>query len=723
MNKYISLVVGIALLVSCERPKKIAAPKGVIRQSNGSVADVQAKCDASADGDTVTMPDGIFDWGPTLKITKAITLKGNARPDSATGKIDTSHTVVRDTTVTGPIIALNAQVGEPEFPTEWHPGDKYVRITGIAFEKHPTVQPDNHPAFVVSTTVPFRFDHLSTNGLYHGGNVIDVLRYNYGVIDHCVHRSVVGVSFGEGLVWARFGHAIPDKGDYAFSRPANFGGYDWVFVEDNWVWHCSDITAGGKLVWRYNHIAADECCRMGGHCASAGSFVSHGIGNNGSSGWRGGRGYELYNNVLQYDDPVANQASMDGITSGSVMWHDNTLSNRSASGTIQDQVVGLALNDYRFYNNEGGVFDGASGFSKWDINCKTRTGWTCTSEGEGPGVVFYEGTTGTGTTSSSITVTDPSPGFPAPDGLKGYSVYRVSDGMTHLITGNTANTLTIFGSMHGGNPPKWVSGQTFRIGKVAHSFDAPTWGAGDLINRNAPAWDHSVIETAYAWNNVDIDRGQQVHTVGRCTSITPGCFNLVEGSAPAGYKPYTYPHPLVTYTEGGLPTPVPTPSGTQTPTPTGTATATATISPTATAAATATATATQPPAPTQSATATIAPSPSPTVAPTPTATSTIAPTPTTPPSIPSAPSNLNANPGNPKRSITLQWQINGSVDSIEIERGDNASEFVQVATVLGNVTEFIDRDLVSGQRYFYRIRARNSAGVSEYSNTANAPAK
>lgn len=704
------LVLALLLVTSCVR-----APKGIVRQTDGSLADVQAKCDAANDGDTVTIPNGTFDWGPTLKIAKCITLKGNAQPDSATGKVDLSHTIVRDTSVTGPIIAIKPIPGQPARPVDFaNSSDKrFVRVTGIAFEKHPDVKPDNHPGIDVKTTIPFRYDHCSERGLYHGGNFVDLLEYNYGVIDHCVHQTVIGVTFGEGLVWARFGHATPDKGDYAFSQPIHFGGYDWFFVEDNWVWHCSDITAGGKLSWRHNVIAADECCRMKGHCSSAGSHVSHGIGNNGSSGWRGGRGYELVNNVYRYDDNTSGGASMDGITSGSLLIAHNKMSNRSASGTVQHQVIGMGLNDYRYYNNEAtnGGFDGASGFSKWDINCTAKSGWTCTAEGEGPGVVFYSGTTAAGTTQTHVEVTDSNPGFPTPDGLKGYSIYRVSDGMTFLITGNTSNALTIFGSMHGGSPPVWVAGQSFRIGKVVHAFDSPSWGKGDMISRDSSgdaiaAWDHSVIETAYSWDNQDLDRpGQQIVLSGRCKGITPGCSNIVEGSELPGYTPYTYPHPLVTYIDGGA-TPAPSESPTiptSTPQPSPTAAATPTNTPQPTVAPTATV------APSATATSTTAPTA--TAAPTATKTPTSTPIPVTP----AAPSNLTFQVVKGK-DVQLSW-VNNATNAVGIEVQRNVQTenvWNVVVTLPPSDSTWTDTSTSKKKTYLYRVRAKGTDSYSEW---------
>src|SRR4029450_6022825 len=55
-----------------------AAPRcgATVYQSNGSLANVQALHDAAHDGDTITLPAGIFSWRARLNISKGITIQG-----------------------------------------------------------------------------------------------------------------------------------------------------------------------------------------------------------------------------------------------------------------------------------------------------------------------------------------------------------------------------------------------------------------------------------------------------------------------------------------------------------------------------------------------------------------------------------------------------------------------------------------------------------------------
>ena len=146
---------------------------------------------------------------------------------------------------------------------------------------------------------------------------------------------------------------------------------------------------------------------------------------------------------------------------------------------------------------------------------------------------------------------------------------------------------------------------------------------------------------------------------------------------------------------GTAPTPTPSPSPTATPT--------------------ATPTPTPPPSPTPTPT----PSPTPTPTPTPSATSTPAPTPT-PTSTPAAPTNLTATAASSSQ-INLSWTDNSNNEtSFKVYRSKNGRNFKRLATVGANITTFANTGLRASTTYYYRVRAHNNGGNSDYSNTASA---
>jgi len=91
-----------------------------------------------------------------------------------------------------------------------------------------------------------------------------------------------------------------------------------------------------------------------------------------------------------------------------------------------------------------------------------------------------------------------------------------------------------------------------------------------------------------------------------------------------------------------------------------------------------------------------------------------------PPPIPVAPSNLTVSPVG-FSGLNLFWDDNSSNEfSFEIERcvGASCSSFSPLDVVLDNVTTYLDTSVVPGTTYCYRVRAANTGGASDYTNTA-----
>jgi subtilisin family serine protease/fibronectin type 3 domain-containing protein len=86
---------------------------------------------------------------------------------------------------------------------------------------------------------------------------------------------------------------------------------------------------------------------------------------------------------------------------------------------------------------------------------------------------------------------------------------------------------------------------------------------------------------------------------------------------------------------------------------------------------------------------------------------------------PNAPSNLVII-GRSSSSVALKWQDNsGNETGFKIERGTNASgPFTEIAVATINATGYMDNNIVTTVTYYYRVRAANSSGNSDYSNIA-----
>ena len=90
------------------------------------------------------------------------------------------------------------------------------------------------------------------------------------------------------------------------------------------------------------------------------------------------------------------------------------------------------------------------------------------------------------------------------------------------------------------------------------------------------------------------------------------------------------------------------------------------------------------------------------------------------PTPPVPPSALTARALSSTR-LKLRWTDNATDESgYKIERSRKNKPFKEIARLGANATQFTDRNLAAGQKYFYRVRAFNLGGDSPYSNTASA---
>jgi len=90
------------------------------------------------------------------------------------------------------------------------------------------------------------------------------------------------------------------------------------------------------------------------------------------------------------------------------------------------------------------------------------------------------------------------------------------------------------------------------------------------------------------------------------------------------------------------------------------------------------------------------------------------------PTPPSAPSNLSAAPAS-SNQINLNWTDNSNNETgFLVERSPNGTTFTQIASLGANVVSYASTGLTPLTTYYFRVRATNSAGNSNYSNTVSA---
>jgi hypothetical protein len=537
-----------------------SAVYGTVWQSDGTAANVQFVHDVqAADGDTITLPAGTFNWTTGVTITKGVTIIGQTTTDPV-NKTANDRTIILDNVTRGaggtPITRVNSVLG------------KTYRISAITINAGAVAVLNYNGAIkLLGNSAAVRVDHCHFNNLQYQAAYIYVGGQVYGVGDHNVMDFNNPWSSGS-IVFYNGGTSNP-YGDDAWAAPANYGGSNFFFFEDNCINRISggggstDDFDGARWVFRYNHCYDTDVQTHGTECCRD----------------RGGRAREVYNNDFHFTTFV----NAGGIRAGGLITHDNSFFGVQPKGIMLDTFRG----DFKFPN---GPWGGASGDNPWDSNDPR----------------LYE--SGTVSSGSRTTLTDTTKNWTTNQWV-GFTVKRVSDNGIMFIISNTSNTLTGVYYPDSGGGVVWATGNQYQIHNVLVAIDQPCRGQGDLLVGDPPinsrtgtaAWPHQALEPIYSWNDIYAPSGAHINVhlpETRPAHLILTGRDFFNNTPMPGYVPYVYPHPLT----GGNPSPTPSPS----PTPTATST----------------------PTPTPSATVTPTPTPTPTATPEPTATETPTPTPT-----------------------------------------------------------------------------------------------
>ena len=500
-----------------------------IKAASPSLRDLQTAIRSAGNDDTVIVPAGTAPWTNTLIIDKPITLIGQTSTDPVAGTA-VDKTIIQDnlTRVPGgaPIIKIISVLG------------KTYRLSGFTFQGLATTKNNNGAIRLTGNSHAVRLDHC--HFLPMPAPYVAITGAIYGVADHNVLECPRVASFTFYMANWPYPDGRPGlNGDGSWASPTNFGSEKFFFVEDNYLKNMTaslpkgfqeggghtDDTYGGRWVFRHNHCYDIE---MQTHGTEGGRF-------------RGGRAREIYNN----DFHNGHAHGTGGIRSGVTVTHDNTYDG------VQP-THGLVLEAYRaFFKWKSQAlpkWGGATGDNPWDVNDTEGNGTNIS--GHSP-FLYASGTVSSG---SATTLVDTAKNW-APNQLQYFTAKRVSDNQVAFIRSNTNNTLTLLYYPDSGGGAIWNAGDQYQIHRPLILLDQPGRGQGDVISGTSPinrttgkaTWPHQVLEPTYSWNDIYTPTGQSVNsqTGAGNKQLQQEGRDYYNNTPMPGYKPYTYPHPLL----------------------------------------------------------------------------------------------------------------------------------------------------------------------------------
>ncbi len=477
-----------------------------------SLSDVVSAMRLAREGDTVVLPAGTASWTATLTITKGITVEGAG--DDKTVILDD---VPRTPSNKGGAILL----------ADLNPKQSF-RLTGITFRAGSLTTRGNNGAVRLRGSCPaVRIDHCHFDGLYQ--LCIHTYGCIFGVIDHCIFDCARGsLSI---LVWHdTWGEKF--HGDGSWAEPPYFGSEKFLFIEDNTFNNLGlkqtngniDAKNGARYAARYNDFYN---CMPNSHGTEGGPQT-------------GVRAIEIYNNRLHWTF----HSSGGQLRSGAAVIHNNTWGGLAPTHA-------MVLQQYRIVTNDPPLGP-ASGNNKWDLN---------DTEGNGTNAPDHKPflyASGKASPSEPLSLTvSPSPNW-ATNQWVNHEISNLDQQktpgypMSSYIISNTSDTIKFARTSQGTNLA-FNAENRFQIYKLLVSMDQPGRGRRDLIRNSSgkltgtPRWPHQMLEPVYAWNNKYVNNSNLsvpliITSVGPTLQENRDFYN---NTPMPGYKPYTYPHPLV----------------------------------------------------------------------------------------------------------------------------------------------------------------------------------
>jgi len=515
----------------------------IINAKSVSAVDVNAAVSSAAEGDTIMVPPGTASWTSPLVITKGLTLEGagddktvilddipagqeqrqqrsgaNQQKGGGTQKQPAKFFGSAPRPARQPFAPRGADFKgrnvQAILRIEMKPTQSF-RISGLTFRPGENTKHGHDAPFAITTQgtcFSFRIDHCHFDQLYRSS--IHINGWMYGVIDHCTFDSRPRGSSSILVQHTNWGGY--NFGDGSWAEPTYFGTEKFVFIEDNAFNNLGskqtngsiDCSAGGRYVSRYNRF---------NNCLS----LSHGTESSGRL--RSSRAMEIYNNTFHFTFP----ASAGQMRGGTALIHDNTYTGVPISHGVTLQVF---REFYPFH-----VFGGASGNNPWDSN--DPHGSYAKGNHTGP--------------NSSPTLIVANAGW-KPNQWLGYAVTNTTQTLPNgehyssFVISNTSDTIVYKTDDSFGPVMTFNAGDGFAIYKMLVALDQPGRGQGGLISGNPAGpvkWPDQKLEPVYSWNNKM--NGSDVKIGSGLVPTLQENRDYYNDKPMPGYKPYVYPHPLV----------------------------------------------------------------------------------------------------------------------------------------------------------------------------------
>jgi hypothetical protein len=271
-----------------------------------------------------------------------------------------------------------------------------------------------------------------------------------------------------------------------------------VSTVDSWM--------GGRWVFRHNRV---ENMTIGNH------------GTESSGRLRGCFSMEIYDNVFHRPDPKP-WAGLGQSRSGTCVMFNNTVTGSYNSF--------LSLHNYR-ENHSFRPWGACDGTSPFDVN---------------DGVVYDSGKHSGQDKAPILTAANKSW---KPNQWVGYVIHNLRREDSSRIKANTADTITVEGDTYRRKEGSfaWNIGDEFKIMKAKICLDGIGRSTGNLLSGSDPQprqWPEQALEPVYAWNNTL--NGKPAKLRSASILVQEGRDFFIDKPRP-GYKPYTYPHPLVEF--------------------------------------------------------------------------------------------------------------------------------------------------------------------------------